>query len=401
MTQRKYTKNTKLFLIISAAIICVALIMNIFGVGLNLGIDFTGGSLLEYSVGEEFSTEEVNEILNKNGYTDAQVSKIAADDGEMTNLQIRLSLVDYTSDIKKTVESAGTSNGLKLKETISLTGTYVSDNALDTAYTGGTMFVFGGDTDGDKLKDELEEAFAAASIPVESVVCIEEDDDPDNKLVKVIIMPDDASSAVRSVLEAAMSEKYPGFTYVSIEHAGAVSSGDLVRNALLALAIALALMLVYIAIRFDLYSGIAAMFGLFHDVLMMLAFMSFFRFAYQVNSTFIAAILTIVGYSINNTIIVFDRIRENKKRFGASLSNIDIVEKSVSLSISRTVNTSLTTLFTLVTLYVLGVTSIKEFTFPLIVGMLSGVYSSTLLNGPVWAYLLKKAEDKKAAKAKA
>ena len=134
---------------------------------------------------------------------------------------------------------------------------------------------------------------------------------------------------------------------------------------------------------------------------MMLAFMTFFRSLYQVSSSFIAAILTIVGYSINNTIIIFDRIRETKKRVGMSVPNKEIVENSVRASLSRTINTTLTTLFTLVALYVLGVASIREFTFPLIVGMLAGSYSSNLLNGPVWASLMDKAEAREKQKAKA
>lgn len=247
------------------------------------------------------------------------------------------------------------------------------------------------------MKDALDEN----RIPYTVVKAEELDNDAENPETRVIVVLNDQSSAVRSVLEAEMSSRYPNFTYVSIEHAGAVSSADLVRNALLSLAIALALMLVYIGFRFDLYSGVAALFGLVHDVLMMLAFMTFFRSLYQVSSSFIAAILTIVGYSINNTIIIFDRIRETKKRVGMSVPNKEIVENSVRASLSRTINTTLTTLFTLVALYVLGVASIREFTFPLIVGMLAGSYSSNLLNGPVWASLMDKAEAREKQKAKA
>ena len=154
-------------------------------------------------------------------------------------------------------------------------------------------------------------------------------------------------------------------------------------------------MLIYIAIRFDVFSGVSALLALVHDVLIMCAFMVFFRSVYQVNSSFIAAILTIVGYSINNTIIIFDRIRENAKKAGLSqLPRMDIVETSVSTTLSRTINTSLTTLITLVTLYIFGVEAIREFAFPLIVGMLAGSYSSMLLSGQVWAMWM----DRRAAK---
>ena len=100
----------------------------------------------------------------------------------------------------------------------------------------------------------------------------------------------------------------------------------------------------------------------------------------------IAAMLTIIGYSINNTIIIFDRIRENNRLLAyKDGSRKKVVEASVRQTLSRTANTTITTLITLVVLYILGVESIKEFVFPLIVGMLAGVYSSVLLSGQIWA----------------
>ncbi len=402
--KKKFTDYTKLFMLIPAALVLAALILNLAGHGLNLGIDFTGGSLLEYAVGEEFNTEDVVDILRRHGYTDAQVAKAASGDdgtGAMTNLQIRLSLTDLSDDMKKLVKQAAEAEGLTDETITNLTAAYVSENELDSSYSGGYLFSWKKLADSDKLQDAVKDALDENRIPYTVVKAEELDNDAENPETRVIVVLNDQSSAVRSVLEAEMSSRYPNFTYVSIEHAGAVSSADLVRNALLSLAIALALMLVYIGFRFDLYSGVAALFGLVHDVLMMLAFMTFFRSLYQVSSSFIAAILTIVGYSINNTIIIFDRIRETKKRVGMSVPNREIVETSVRASLSRTINTTLTTLFTLVALYVLGVASIREFTFPLIVGMLAGSYSSNLLNGPVWASLMDKAEARKKQKAKA
>ena len=402
--KKKFTDYTKLFMLIPAALVLAALILNLAGHGLNLGIDFTGGSLLEYAVGEKFNTEDVVDILRRHGYTDAQVAKAASGDdgtGAMTNLQIRLSLTDLSDDMKKLVKQAAEAEGLTDETITNLTAAYVSENELDSSYSGGYLFSWKKLADSDKLQDAVKDALDENRIPYTVVKAEELDNDAENPETRVIVVLNDQSSAVRSVLEAEMSSRYPNFTYVSIEHAGAVSSADLVRNALLSLAIALALMLVYIGFRFDLYSGVAALFGLVHDVLMMLAFMTFFRSLYQVSSSFIAAILTIVGYSINNTIIIFDRIRETKKRVGMSVPNKEIVENSVRASLSRTINTTLTTLFTLVALYVLGVASIREFTFPLIVGMLAGSYSSNLLNGPVWASLMDKAEAREKQKSKA
>ena len=119
----------------------------------------------------------------------------------------------------------------------------------------------------------------------------------------------------------------------------------------------------------------------------------------QMNSSFIAAMLTIVGYSINNTIIIFDRIRENARKMPSSTPRVDVVNRSIKECLGRTINTTLTTLVTIVSLYIFGVSSIREFALPIIVGIISGVYSANMINGYVWAFLEEKKRAKKAAKA--
>lgn len=161
-------------------------------------------------------------------------------------------------------------------------------------------------------------------------------------------------------------------------------------------------MLIYIAIRFDFYSGLAAIIGLLHDVAIMLSAVVLLHSFIRVETTFIAALLTIVGYSINNTIIIFDRIRENShKSTLRQLSREDIVNLSVQESLSRTLNTTITTLLTIVTLYIMGVDSIKQFALPLIIGIVAGTYSANLINGYVWAALMDKRDAGKRAKANA
>ena len=215
----------------------------------------------------------------------------------------------------------------------------------------------------------------------------------------MLVNIDDQASQVRGLLEKEMTAKYENFRFVSVDHVSAIAGRDLLGNAVKALLIAFVCMLIYIAIRFDVFSGLAALFGLMHDVLIMCSFMVFFRGLFQVNSSFIAAVLTIVGYSINNTIIIFDRIRETAKKPGYTQKpRMEIVEDSVANTLSRTINTSLTTLITLVALYVFGVDSIREFAFPLIVGMLAGTYSSVLLSGQVWAMWMEKRNARKAQK---
>ena len=182
---------------------------------------------------------------------------------------------------------------------------------------------------------------------------------------------------------------------MSIDHVSAIAGRDLLSNAVKALLIAFACMLIYIAIRFDLNSGLSAVFGLLHDVLIMLSFMVIFRSVIQMNSSFIAAALTIVGYSINNTIVIFDRIRENAKKY-PTMPREEVTNISIQESLGRTLTTTATTLITIVALCILGVASIREFALPIIVGILSGVYSANMINGYVWAFLEERRRSRKA-----
>jgi len=135
-------------------------------------------------------------------------------------------------------------------------------------------------------------------------------------------------------------------------------------------------------------------------VLIMLSFMVIFRSIIQMNSSFIAAALTIVGYSINNTIVIFDRIRENAKKM-PTVAREEVANISVKESLGRTICTTITTLITIVALCILGVASIREFALPIIVGILSGVYSANMINPYVWATLEEKRRARKAAAKKA
>ena len=185
---------------------------------------------------------------------------------------------------------------------------------------------------------------------------------------------------------------------ISIDYVGPTMGRTLIHNAVMSVLIAGALMLVYIWIRFELVSGVAAVIVLLHDVFIMIAVTAITGI--QINSSFIAAILTIVGYSINDTIVVFDRVRENIKQLGRKMTMSEIVDESIRQSITRTLNTSLTTIFSVATLYVLGVESIKDFTLPIIVGLIAGTYSSVFIAGSLWALWDEKSKSRKMATAK-
>ena len=160
---------------------------------------------------------------------------------------------------------------------------------------------------------------------------------------------------------------------------------EIQSKAVLSVIIASVGILIYITFRFELLFGIAAVAALMHDVLVGIAVYSLLQI--PINSSFIAAMLTIVGYSINDTIVVFDRIRENTKIMRKAKYE-EIIDDSISQTIVRSINTSATTLFAITALYIFGVEAIREFALPLIVGIVAGTYSSIFIASPIW-YLLK------------
>lgn len=299
MTIKNYSKQC---LMISAGIMVLALLLSLFGMGINVGIDFSGGMSMQYTMGEAVTQSDVEGVLNGMGLKDYAVS----------------------------VQGTG--------------------------------------------KDSIN--------------------------IRIKAIDEDGVQGVQASITEALQAKYPNAAiYGDVNYVGPVAGATLLRNAFLSVLIAALCMLIYIAIRFDFNSGAAAVLGLVHDVLIMLSFMVILRSFVQMNSSFIAAMLTIVGYSINNTIIIFDRIRENARKMPSSTPRVDVVNRSIKECLGRTINTTLTTLVTIVCLYIFGVSSIREFALPIIVGIISGVYSANMINGYVWAFLEEKKRAKKAAKA--
>ena len=289
-------------LIVSASIILIALLLSLFGHGINRGIDFTGGLSMQYDMKTAVNSADVTSALVRKGITSTTVTVQGKNNNEV-NIRIK-----------------------------------------------------------DVAKDDIQR--------------------------------------VRADFENDIREKYPDTVSIGdVSYVGPVAGATRLKNAILSVAGAAVLMLIYIAIRFDLNSGLAAVFGLVHDVLIMLSFMAIFRSFIQMNSSFIAAALTIVGYSINNTIVIFDRIRENAKKMPTAARE-EVTNISIRESLGRTICTTVTTLITIVALCILGVASIREFALPIIIGIISGVYSANMINGYVWAFLEEKARNRKAKGAK-
>lgn len=212
---------------------------------------------------------------------------------------------------------------------------------------------------------------------------------------QLVVKTNELTLKQREKLETALKETYKISSYQTEQISGSVSK-EMKQDAVVAVTIATIFMLLYIAFRFkDVKFGASAVIALLHDVLMVLMIYAVARLS--VGNTFIACMLTILGYSINATIVIFDRIRENLKNNQLVKQGMDVVvNTSISQTLTRSINTSLTSFITIFILYLIGVASIKEFTLTLMCGIVFGAYSSVCITGPVWYFMKKHGEKKKA-----
>ena len=205
----------------------------------------------------------------------------------------------------------------------------------------------------------------------------------------VLIRSTSITSEQRAAVIDKMLEKYSlaDTDILNNNDVSASVGSDLQRSAVICSVLAIVLMMLYITFRFEMTSGMAAVCCLMHDLLIMLSVYVWLQI--PLDSNFIAAALTILGYSINASIIVFDRVRENLRT--ARKEPFEVIgEKSIWQTMGRTINTTLTTLFTIGMVYILGVPSLKQFTLPLIVGILAGGWSSVMLSTGLWGFFRKK-----------
>jgi preprotein translocase SecF subunit len=193
----------------------------------------------------------------------------------------------------------------------------------------------------------------------------------------------DAQAAVVRDIQAALNEAFPGITYLQVDSVGAAVSAELVRAGILAVVSALGAILFYIWIRFEWQFSVAAVIALFHDVAITIGLFSLLQLEF--NLAIVAAILTIVGYSLNDSVVVFDRVRENLRKY-KKMPLVELLDLSLNETLSRTIMTSGTTLIALLALYFLGGEVIRGFTFAMIVGVVIGTYSSIFIAAPTLAW---------------
>ena len=350
-----FTKNLKYFLIAPIIITIVGIVL-LCTLGFNLGFDFTGGTNMTiYTNGERLENGAFSEQsydVDKDEDYNTVLEKIDSVLGEF-NLE--------ASSYQKTTININADRGL---------GFVISD--------GGAVIVKFQNGEGDveevnnKIRLALMEEFGYISLPENTDIMSLDD------------------STVQSYID--------GTNYSALIANGGVTtasaSNELMMRSFLALLVAIVLILIYVAIRFELTSGLAAILALFHDIIITSSIMLICRV--QINSAFIAALITILGYSINNTIIIFDRIRENvkmSKNLG-KINNFEVADRSVRQTLTRSILTTLTTFIMIFFVTVIGVSDIQEFAFPIMIGILSGFYSSIFLTPGLWAIAYRPSKKK-------
>lgn len=200
-------------------------------------------------------------------------------------------------------------------------------------------------------------------------------------LIRTGVIDDEQRRVVMDDLRGKLGD----FEIQRVENVGATVGGELIQQAILAIVLSWFLMIAYITLRFEFKFAIAAIIALIIDVMVTLSYFSLFQM--EMDSSFVAALLTVVGYSINGTIVIFDRIRENLKIHRRSESMSEMIDNSIWQTMGRSIYTVGTSLFAVVAIFLWGGDTIRNFAFAMLVGFSSGAYTSTFLAGPMWLFL--------------
>ena len=331
-----FTRNLKYFIIAPIVIIVVGIIL-LCTLGFNLGFDFTGGTNMTIYLNDATSgsSEFSDQNYNLEDNYDEVVDKI---NNVLANYDVNLSSIQTTE--------------INIDADRGYSFTIVNGDAIIIKFQNGDM--------------------------------TEEEVESQNNEIQLALLQEFGYFDGSATTDDLTSNEFAAF----VANGGvttASATSQLLMNSFIALLVAVVLILIYVAIRFEITSGLAAILALFHDILITTSFMLIFRI--PINTPFIAALITILGYSINNTIIIFDRIRENVK-LSKNLGKIDnyaVADNAVRSTMMRTILTTVTTFIMIFFITVIGVSDIQQFAFPIMIGILSGFYSSNFLTTGLWA----------------
>ena len=396
----KIVENKKKVFLVPAIILVVAIIFGFIfhfatGDAVNLGMDFTGGYKINVTLGNRLTDATYDSYKNmavdiaenltddsgaKYGLKIASVSR----EGDTTTAKLVLKFKSIGSTEK--MDEINTKLREELEEQMFFYSPSVSKNSA-TSVVATYDTILSAQDEETSLKNKLTSAgFSVTAVTIDST----------RKVATVTFtsaISDDDIADIKTAMT--IKDAYSG----SVADGGtttATVSNEYLFSAIVAIAVALICMLIYIVIRFEILSGISAVIALAHDILIM--------FHIEINSTFIAALITILGYSINNTIIIFDRVRETSKLYTGKRVNGKLVKpeyianKSVQDTIWRSINTTLTTLITIGMVAIIGVADIQVFALPIIFGLLAGTYSSIFIAPSIWAWLMRKFPGRKQSK---
>ena len=380
-------EKKKIFMSVSALVIVAGLIA-FFAMGFNADVDFTGGYTMSVKVVTEGDADLTADAADTKDDTSKDENKTDADADTKAD--------DTNKDANTDANKDTSADTDKIADTTAKADGTTADTAKSADTTDGkednglikTQLVKSEKTAPLKTyefsEDDVRKTVdAVAKVKASSVVKSEDG---------FVIKTNELDAKQASDVKQALADKYGAIKVISEDKVSATVGSELLGSSLQALLIAAVLMLIYISFRFELLSGLSAVLALIHDVLIMLSIYAIFRL--PVNTSFIAAMLTIIGYSINATIVIFDRIRENTKYLKKETFS-NIVNTSIWQSMGRSINTTVTTLITIVMVYILGVTSVREFALPIMIGLLCGTYSSIFLAGSFWCLFRGKKADAK------
>ena len=273
---------------------------------------------------------------------------------------------------------------------------------LGIDFTGGTILQYSVDGKVETSKIEtIKDALLAKGIKTSTIQATSTSsiDDESNNLIsiKTTFIDGKDTKNNESIITETIKNNFANSELVQVNSVGPTLGSELLKNTMIALVVAFIAMVIYISIRFQVEYGWIALLTLFHDALFVIGIFAIKGIFTDttVDSLFITAILTVIGYSINDTIVVFDRVRENMRFLAKKHSSNEIIDASINQTIARSINTSVTTLFTLLALYFFGGSTIKEFVLAIILGVLVGSYSSIFVAGSILSIVKDKSEQKK------
>lgn len=322
--------------------------------------------------------------------------EIGLDSASLFGVQKERKTINFVGNFKKYIVISGVlfllciggliANKVRTGQILNYSLDFMGGSSTSVTFEEGTNGFDGSGNASDEFKSEVTEAVKASA----GVGDAEISDVAGERTL--IVRTTDLTEDQQKQVVADLGSKYNVTKdNIEIETISASVSNEMKSDAIVAVVIAAICMLIYIWIRFkNLAFGASSVLALIHDVIVVLMVYAVGSAFISVGSTFIACMLTIVGYSINATIVVFDRVRENRKTAGSRADVAQIVNDSITQTLSRSINTSITTLIMVLVLAIMGVDAVRQFAIPLIAGIISGCYSSVCLAGTVWFFMNKK-----------